>query len=115
MTLAGSARPAWAGSNPTPSPAETSASIVVNLDLFDFQLRYSITLGRCPDGRLAFLAAEPVVLPLIFRAELAVVTDGHATYRVMGIGGLGFRFLYWGVLLTNIRGVHELTPVRIHG
>ena len=85
------------------------------MNLFDFNRRYSIALGLCPEGRLAFLTAEPVGLPLIFRAELAVVTDGHATYRVMGIGGLGFRFLYWGVLLTNIRGVHELTPVRIHG
>ncbi|MNC83482.1 hypothetical protein D3C75_1374660 [compost metagenome] len=61
------------------------------MDLFSFSRRYSIVLGLCTEGRLAFLAAEPVGSPLKFRAELAVVTDGHATYRVLGAGELGFR------------------------
>ncbi|CAI8924039.1 hypothetical protein EMIT0P171_40161 [Pseudomonas sp. IT-P171] len=84
------------------------------MDVFNFSRRYSVALGLCTEGRLAFLAAEPVGLPLILRTELAFVTDGHATYRVMGVGGLRCRLVHW-VVLTKLRSVHGLTPVRILG
>ncbi|CAI8714133.1 XdhC_C domain-containing protein [Pseudomonas sp. IT-196MI5] len=83
------------------------------MDLFGFSRRYSIVLGLCPEGRLAFLAAEPIGLPLKLRAELAIVTDGHATDRVMGTDGLGLKLPYWVVLLVTLGALHALPPVRI--
>ncbi|CAI8889492.1 hypothetical protein PU99_22650 [Pseudomonas putida] len=84
------------------------------MDLFSFSRRYSIALGLCTEGRLAFLAAEPVGSPLKLRAELAIVTDGHTTDRVMGTAdGLGLKSPYRVVLLVTLGAVHALPPVRI--